>query len=195
MATINDIWRAYDERESRWTGCDWPTHFGCLDLNLDGISANQAHRNAGHWAEIAVGEVACDDLTTYDEASLVGTAKHLRISGAVARRNGHQGGRMAKQDKSARVICAEALAKEWEFASEWLGDVESDAAWAKQEAQQAVRAVEDCNWNGASLHASQAYAIESEYGHLGIWKDLRQTIEQIAKRFSPPTRSASVGRR
>jgi hypothetical protein len=64
MTTINDIWTAYDDAESRWTGCDWPTHFGCLDLNLDGISSRQAHHNAGHWAEISAGNVAYDDITS-----------------------------------------------------------------------------------------------------------------------------------
>jgi hypothetical protein len=181
MATINDIWTSYDDAESRWTGCDWPTHFGCIDLDLDGIAANQARDNAGHWAEIAVGELAYDDITSGDEASLVGAAKHLRISGAVICRNGYQGGRLAMRDKSARVFCAEALAKEWGYATEWLEEVESDAVWAEQEAQRAVSAAEDGNWDGASLHASQACAIESEYRHSGIWDNLGKTITRIAK--------------
>jgi len=181
MATINDIWTSYDDAESRWTGCDWPTHFGCLDLDLDGIAANQARDNAGHWAEIAVGELACDDITSGDDDSLVGVAQHLRITGVVVRLDGHQGGRLAVQDKSARVFCAEALAKEWRYATEWLEEVESDAVWAEQEAQQAVGAAEDGNWDGALTHAAQAYAIESEYQHRGIWKDLRETIERVAK--------------
>jgi hypothetical protein len=180
MTTINDIWTAYDDAESRWTGCDWPTHFGCLDLNLDGISANQASDNAGHWAEIAVGELADDDITRGDDASLVGVAQHLRITGVVVCLGGHQGDWLALSDKSARVFCAEALAKEWRFATEWLEEVESDAAWAEQEAQRAVGAAEDGNWDEASAHAARASAIESEYRHGAIWKDLRETIETVA---------------
>jgi hypothetical protein len=121
MATINDIWTSYDDAESRWTGCDWPTHFGCLDLDLDGISAYQAHHNAEHWAEIAVGEVAYDDITSGDDTSLVGIAQHLRIKGAVVCLGGDQGGCLAVQGKSARVFCAEAIATGMEVCQRMVG--------------------------------------------------------------------------
>jgi len=150
-------------------------------LELDGISANQAHDNAAHWAKIAAGGVGYDDITSGEDSSLVAVAEHLRIKGAVVYLGSHESGQLAVQAKSARLFCAEALAKEWGFASQWLEEVESGAVWADQEAQRAVSAAEDGNWDGASLHASQACAIASEYRHSGIWDNLGKTIARVAK--------------
>ena len=39
MTTINDVWAAYAEAKGRWTGCNWPTHYGSLGLDLDSVSS------------------------------------------------------------------------------------------------------------------------------------------------------------
>jgi hypothetical protein len=39
---IKEIERAYLEARTKWTGCDWPTAWGKLLLNLNGLRASQA---------------------------------------------------------------------------------------------------------------------------------------------------------
>jgi hypothetical protein len=39
---ITAIEQAYLSARGRWSGCDWPTHFGKTGLNLDGLKAAQA---------------------------------------------------------------------------------------------------------------------------------------------------------
>ncbi len=38
MATINDVLTAYDLAVGEWKGCNWPTHYGNLGLDLKGMS-------------------------------------------------------------------------------------------------------------------------------------------------------------
>src|SRR5262249_19163418 len=49
MATINDVWTAYEEARSTWSGCNWTTHYGNLGLDLKGLSSGEAHRVADRW--------------------------------------------------------------------------------------------------------------------------------------------------
>ena len=83
MATINDVWTAYEEAEGQWAGCDWPTHYGSLGWDLNGMRARRAYEAANRWRAIAAEDVADDDITTGEEASLVGMAEHLRLPRAV----------------------------------------------------------------------------------------------------------------
>jgi hypothetical protein len=52
--TLEDIERAYEEGAGRWTGCDWPTHFGPSGLDLNGWRADQAETVALEAAGTAV---------------------------------------------------------------------------------------------------------------------------------------------
>jgi hypothetical protein len=179
MTTINDIRTAYEEGEGRWTGCDWPTHYGCLGLDLEGVPSGRAHRTASRWRVIAAGGGA-DDITTGEEASLVDMAEHLRLRRVVLCVYEGQGCRLVVRGKSARLCCADALAWEWEFAGHWLEEIESDARWAEGEAREAVAAAERGDWDYALRHACQACSVESGYGDPRPWRHLKQVIEKAA---------------
>jgi anti-sigma B factor antagonist len=178
MATMTELRAAYQEAKRRWSGCDWATHYGCLGLNLDGISSERAREAAVRWDEVAGGEVASDNMTAGEEDSLVGVAQHLRVKGAVVYLGEDRGCRLEVRGKSARLFCAEVLAREWVFAAGWLEEIESDAAWAEEEAAQAVRAAERGDWGCASAHVRQACLIESGYRHRRTWVPLRDVIRR-----------------
>jgi hypothetical protein len=178
MATINDIWNAYDEGESQWTGCDWPTHYGTLGLDLNGIRACAAHQVAKHWCVLAADEEGCGDINTGEEDCLVAMAEHLRLPRAVVYVGEDQEGHPQVLGQSARHLCAETLAGEWELAAHWLEEIESDALWAEAEAQEAVAAAENGAWEYALRHARQACSIESGYDEPRPWRHLKRVIEE-----------------
>jgi hypothetical protein len=181
MTTINDVWVAYEEAHGRWSGCNWPTHYGSLGLDLDGVSSSQAHQAAGRWQAIATDEVAGDEVTSSEESSLVDMALHLRLGrGVVCLGAGADGGDLVCGSPAVR-FCAEVLAREWEFAASWLEEIESDAHWAEEEAQQAVRAAEDDDWGHALGHSRQACLIESGYDDPRPWTRLKREIERAAR--------------
>lgn len=194
MTTINDIWTAYDEGEGQWTGCNRPTHYGCLGLNLDSILSSTAHQVATHWCAIAVDEAAHGGMTTGEEDCLVEMAEHLRLRRAVAYVGEGQECHAEVGGKSARLFCVETLATEWEFAAQWLEEIESDAAWAEAQAQEAVAAAEQGEWDSALRHACQACHIESGYNDCRPWTHLRQVIEE-ATNFVPCDTTAKPRRR
>ena len=181
MTTINDVWVAYDEAQGRWSGCNWPTHYGSLGLDLDGVSSSQAHQTADRWRAIATDEVAGDDATASEESSLVDMALHLRLGRRVVCRDaGPDGCRLVCESPAVR-FCAEVLAREWEFAASWLEEIESDAHWAEEEAREAVRAAEGADWGHALGHARQACLIESGYDAPRPWTRLKREIERAAR--------------
>jgi hypothetical protein len=180
MATINDVWVAYEEAQGRWSGCNWRTHYGNVGLDLDGVSSSQAHQAADRWRAIATDEVAGDDVTADEESNLVDVALHLRLGrGVVCLGEGRDGGLVC--GSPAVRFCAEVLAREWEFAAYWLEEIESDARWAEEEAQEAVRAAEDGDWGHALGHARQACSIESGYEDPRPWARLKRAIERAAR--------------
>jgi hypothetical protein len=181
MATINDVWDAYEEAHGRWSGCNWPTHYGTLGLDLDGISSRQAHEAAARWRAVAAGEVAGDDVTGGEQASLVDMASHLRLRGAVVCLVRDQDCHLEVCGNRARRFCAEILAREWQFVACLLEEIESDARWAEEEAQQAVRAAEEGDWGHALGHARQACLIESGYDAPRPWTRLKREIERAAR--------------
>jgi hypothetical protein len=180
MTTMNDVWTAYDRAAGRWTGCNWPTCYGSLGLDLDRVSPSQAHRRAARWRALAAGEVAGEVFTAGEEAFLADAALHLRLRVALTYPVEHEGCRLEVCGDPARRFCAEVLAREWEFASGWLEEVESDIHWADREAQEAVEAAEGGDWRQAIAHASQACAIESGYDTPRRWRRLKRAIEQVA---------------
>jgi hypothetical protein len=181
MTTINDVWGAYEESEGRWSGCSWPTHYGTLGLDLDGVSSSQAHQAADRWRAIATDEVTGDEVTAGEGSSLVDMALHLRLGpGVVCRGEGRDGGLLVCGSPAVR-FCAGGLAREWEFAACWLEEIESDACWAEEEAQDAVRAAEDGDWGHALGHARQACLIESGYDAPRPWTRLERAIERAAR--------------
>jgi hypothetical protein len=181
MTTINDVRVAYEEAQGRWSGCSWPTHYGSLGLDLDGVSSSQAHRGADRWRAIAADEVAGDEVTAGEEASLVDMALHLRLGrGVVCLGEGRDGGLVVCGSPAVR-FCAEALASEWEFAADWLEEIESDACWAEREGLEAVRAAEGGDWGHALGHARQASLIESGYEAPRPWTRLQRAIERATR--------------
>ena len=180
MTTINDVWVAYEEAQGRWSGCSWPTHYGSLGLDLGGVSSSQAHQAAERWRTIATDEVAGDEVTAGEETSLVDMALHLRLGrGVVCLGEGRAGGLVVCGSPAVR-FCAEGLAREWEFAASWLEEIEADARWAEEEAQEAVRAAEEGDWGHALGHARQACSIESSYDDPRPWARLKRAIERAA---------------
>jgi hypothetical protein len=181
MTTIKDVWVAHEEARGRWSGCNWPTHYGSLGLDLDGVSSSQAHQAAGRWQAIATDEVASDEVTAGEESSLVEMALHLRLGrGMVCMGAGRDGG-LRVCGGPAVCFCAKVLASEWEFAACWLEEIESDARWAEQEALEAVRAAEDADWGHALGHARQACLIEAGYDDPRPWTRLKREIERAAR--------------
>jgi hypothetical protein len=181
MTTINDVWVAYEEAEGRWSGCNWPTHYGSLGVNLDGISSSQAHQAAGRWRAIATDEVAGDKVTAGEESSLVDMALHLRLGRGVVCLGAGPDDDLQVCGGPAVRFCAQVLAREWEFAACWLEEIESDARWAEGEAQEAVRAAEDADWEHALGHARQACLIQAGYNAPRPWTRLEREIERAAR--------------
>jgi carbon storage regulator len=181
MATIADVRAAYDAATGQWTGCNWPTRYGRLGLELGNFSSRRAKQSAGRWRAIAAGRVDHDNVTAGEEASLVDAAMHLRLRGAVACPGEDQGVRPEVSGRRARRFCAATLAREWEFAAEWLEEAESDARWAEAEAEEAVRAAEDEDWGQAVNHARRACSIETGYGAPRWWGGLKRVIEGAAR--------------
>jgi hypothetical protein len=180
MTTMNDVRTTYDNAAGRWTGCNWPTRYGSLGLDLGGVSPRQAHRRAARWRALAADEGTGEGTTAGEEALLVDAALHLRLRVAMTCPVGSEGCHLEVCGNPARRFCAEILAREWEFASVWLEEIESDAHWADQEAEEAVRAAEDGDWRQAFAHASQACSIESGYDTPRRWRRLKRVIEKAA---------------
>jgi hypothetical protein len=181
VASIDDVWRAYEKARGQWRGCNWPTHYGLLDLDLDGISSDQAHQEAKRWRALTADETATDDLTSREETSLVDMARHLRLRGAVTYVADEHEWRPEVRGPAARSRCGEALATQWESAASWLEEIESDARWADEEALEAVQAAEDADWGQALGHAEQACLIESGYYAPRGWTRLKREIERAAR--------------
>jgi hypothetical protein len=181
MTTINDVWTAYEEARASWSGCNWPTHFGNLGLDLKDLTSADARRAAGRWRAIAANAEAGEEVTATEEAGLVDMALHLRLRRAVVSLGGISPGLLRVCKGSARRFCAASLASEWELAAEWLADIEWDARWAEHEGQEAVNAAEDGDWELALAHARQACSIESTFGARGPWEHLEEAIERAAR--------------
>ena len=180
MHTINDVWQAYERAQGRWSGCNWPTGYGSLGLDLAGVSSTRAHEIADRWRTLAVDEASGSDVTEAEEASLADMALHLRLVHAVVRPGG--GDVCLKVcETRARLCCAGAVAAEWEYAAFWLEGVEEDARWAEQEALEAVQAAEDGDWEQALGHARLACVIEAGYDDSKPWSQLQRVIEQAAR--------------
>ena len=184
VTTIHDVRAAYEEGDGQWTGCNWPTHVGRLGLDLDGISADQARSNADRWGELAADEAACD-TTAGEETSLVAAALRLHTGGVVIGWAGDREGGPGVCGHAARRFCAEVLAREWEFVSVWLEEIESDARWAGREAREAMTAAEDGDWQTALAHASRARRIESGYHAPQAWRKLRRVLRRAARSLGP----------
>jgi len=183
MTTIVDVWRAYDGAQGRWSGCSWPTHYGSLGFNLDGVSSDQAHRAAERWRAIAADEVASEEVTGDEENSLAEMALHLRLGRRVVCQGEGPDRSLLVRGSRAVCFCAGVLAKEWKFAAYWLEEIESDARWAEEEAREAVDAAEDGEWGSALGHARHACLIESGYEVPRAWQPLKRAIERVTLYF------------
>jgi hypothetical protein len=112
MTTMNDVRTTYDNAAGRWTGCNWPTRYGSLGLDLDSVSPRQAHRRAARWRALAADGGAGEVVTAREEALLVDAARHLRLRVAVTCPAEHEGRRLEVCGNPARRFCAEILARE-----------------------------------------------------------------------------------
>jgi hypothetical protein len=175
MATINDVWAAYDEGQGRWFGCNWPTRYGSLGVDLEGVSSAQAHRTADHWLAVADEEARA----TADEASVLEKmALHLRVRDLALR---HHEPFLRQTPRHPRRLCAETLAREWRVAAYVLAEIERDACSAEREASSAVQAAEGGNWDAALRHARRACLIESGYHAPRPWRRLKRAIERAVR--------------
>jgi hypothetical protein len=174
MATIRDVWAAFAAGRGCWSGCNWPTRYGSLGLDLDGVSAIQAHQAASRWLALAVDE-GYEDATPREEAELRDMARQLRLAGARGCRG--EGGRAYL----SRRLCAERLAREWKLAAYVLAAIEQDARRAEEAAREAAQAAEDGDWEAASRHARCACWIESGYLAPRAWRRLRRVIASAAR--------------
>ena len=181
MATMSNVRAAYQEASGRWTGCNWPTHYGSLGLDLDGTTADQALKSARRWRGIATNGRTRGEITAGEETSLVDMALHLRLRREVVCLGGRRRRHLELNGAEVRRVCAEVLAREWEFAACWLAEIEADARWAEEEAREAVRAAGAGNWAVALEHAQRACSIESGYHAPLPWRRLVRTIERASK--------------
>lgn len=179
MATMNDVWAVYEGAVGHWCGCDWPTRYGSGGLDLDGVTSQQARQSGAGWRTRA-GDAGGGDAGAAEEAALVNMALHLRLRRAVVCRDEPSAGPLHVCGQSARRLCAEALAREWEFAAYWLAEIEADARWAEQLAREAVGAAEEGAWGRALGLARRACAVESGYELRRSWKSLEEVIAQAA---------------
>lgn len=172
MATIGEVWAAYEQARGHWSGCDWPTCFGTLRLNLEGVSSLQARAAARRWRAIAASDFPCA-VTPHENAILAAMGLCLRL------RSAGEGGRIPHKAPPRR--CAEALADEWEFAACVLAEIESDAGLAEREGWAAVRLAERGDWDGALEGAARASALEAGYHGPRRWARLRALIETVVR--------------
>jgi hypothetical protein len=179
MATICEIWAAYELARGRWSGCDWPTRFGSLRLDLEGVSSLQARAAARRWRAIAAGEVACRP-TTQEGATLAAMGLCLRLRLPAIRPDEDSLTPPRPAPRPPRHRCAEALADEWDFAACVIEEIEADASLAEREAWAAVRAAERGNWEIALRHVRRASALESGYQAPRLWRGLKSLIEAVA---------------
>jgi len=72
---LGEIARAYDEAIGTWTGCDWPTQFGRMGLDLNGCTAATAAARAGETAGLAAEDWAGAAKWLRDVESYAGGAE------------------------------------------------------------------------------------------------------------------------
>jgi hypothetical protein len=181
MATINDVWTAYDNATGRWTGCHWRARYGELRLNIKGVSSGKAEMTAERWRRMAGHRAIWEETTAAEEAALVRAARSLRMPGERALLDSGGTCHTGVWGIGARRACARVLAGEWEFASYWLKEIECAARWAETEARDAVCAAEDGDWDSALRHAKCACLIESGYHTRLPWRRLRRAIRQATR--------------
>lgn len=180
MATLAEVWAAYEQARGRWSGCDWPTHFGRLGLDLEGVSSLEARAVVRRWRAIAVGEVTCE-VSAQEHATLSRMALCLGSrSGVVWRVEEGLGSPRLAPTRPTRRHCAQALAQEWDFAACVLAEIESDASLAEREAWAAMRAAERGHWETALEHAGRASALEAGYHGPRLWARVAALIEAVA---------------
>lgn len=189
MATIAEIWAAYEQARGCWSGCDWPTRFGSLSLDLEGVTSLEARATGRRWRAVAEGELACGVVSPHEDDVLARMGLCLRLrSGFVWRvQDGLASPRLAP--RPTRRLCAEALAREWECAACVLAEIESDASLAEREAWAAVRSAERGDWAEALGSAARASALEAGYHLPRLWARLKALIEAVAARAETPVAS------
>lgn len=181
MATISEVWVTYERARGRWSGCDWPTRFGSLGLDLKGVSSLQARAATRRWRAIAADVATCAPTTAHENACLTRMALCLRLRCTAWQK---ENGRIAPMPSRCR--CAGALAEEWAFAASALDEIESDARQAEREAWTAVCAAERGDWAGALQHARCASSLESGYLAPRLWTALKTVIEATAAQTGHP---------
>jgi hypothetical protein len=182
MATLREVWAAYERARGRWSGCDWPTHYGSLRLDLKGVSARQAGAAARRWRAVAAGGAACEGTTPQEDDALAAMGLCLRLR---IRTTGDGQTPPRPAPRPARSRCAEAIAEEWELAACVLEMIEADASLAESEAWAAVRAAVEGDWGRALRHARRASALESGYQAPRAWGGLQRAIEAAARTPAP----------
>jgi hypothetical protein len=181
MVTIREIWAAYELARGRWSGCNWPTRFGSLGLDLKGVSSLRARGAAQRWRALAADESGrC--ATCREDSDLITMALYQRLHSPAVR---PAGGGLTLPELALRPTrrrCAEALAEEWELAACILALIEADARRAERAARAAVRAAEASDWGRAHRYARRASKLESGYDAPRLWGRLEALIEAAAGR-------------
>lgn len=186
MANIDRVLSAYRHGEGAWSGCNWPTRFGSLGLNLDGVTSAQARRAAVRWLDLTSPDLDIERSTTAELRELAALALQLHLLGPGCRRDGSGRSRPAAPLALTRRPCAAVLAWEWEVAASVLAEIEADARSAEREARAAVRAAGEGDWELALRRARCACAIESGYHAPRPWQRLRRAIARAASERQGP---------
>lgn len=172
---FNKVLAVFLEGVDRWSGCNWPTSYGSLGMNLDGVPASLARRFAKRWAALAVDENTTAPVTAEEESTIFQMAWHLQQTSATTSDT------RACPRRLARIRCATALSQEWAIAAHFLSEIEQDANDAQQEAAQAIQAASKNDWPTARWHACRACSIESGYIAPRAWRRLKLTIERAIR--------------
>ncbi|MGL4549841.1 MAG: hypothetical protein ACRC33_01535 [Gemmataceae bacterium] len=152
MTAADKVGAAYELNQGRWSGCNWPTRFGSLGIDLDGVSAALARRIASRWSGLTSAGGPSDDQ--WDACG--GMAASLGLPPA-------------------------RFAWEWGLAAAVLAAIESDARTAERQAEAAYRAARDLDWVRALRHARRAAVIESGYPAPRGWRRLLRAVRRAAE--------------
>lgn len=173
---MDELKKAVEEARDGWTGCGWTTQHGLCNLDLDGVTAEQADEAAETWRGLAewLESLAADEPGGVSAETLLNpldAAQYRAIRGAKA-----QLADTFDDENHGWPWVAGCLADDWKSAAEWLHEVEDAARTAGDHGAACVAAAERGDWQNAYEEAEEAAALERPYGDTPSWGPVRDAV-------------------